>query len=82
MLTSPLFSVVSVSELGFSVVDQRASLGLFTDYVIQDNPVEQSLNLTRSHSADGTLEFLVLARRISFILKQNFFEICEHVNFL
>ena len=53
-LPSP--SMVSVSEWGFSAVDRGASPGLCTNYATPADPLEQSLNSTRSHSADWTSE--------------------------
>lgn len=57
--------VVSVSESEFSAVDQRASPGLFTNFVTQPNPLGQPLNSTRSRSADQTLQ-LVLHFKVTF----------------
>lgn len=44
----------SGSELGCSVVDPKASPGLFTDCVTQLTFLELLLNLTKSPSADWT----------------------------
>lgn len=47
-------SVLSVSELEFSAVDQRASPGPSTDCATLPDPLKQPLNSTRSPSADRT----------------------------
>lgn len=45
---------VSVSELGFSAADPKASPELCTDCVTQPDPPALPSNSTRSPSADGT----------------------------
>lgn len=47
-------SLVSVSESGFSAVDQRESPRRSTNCATRPDPLEQPLNSTRSPSADRT----------------------------
>lgn len=72
----PLYiSVVSVTELVFSAVDQKASPELSVDCVTPPDPVARPLNSTRSHSADSPSQLGGLDELVFIHLKTKAFQL-------